>query len=96
MHTHSFFYISGFLSETSGNYTSSFCLAGTTVVLSALLMIYPIIYHRRRERDHLDVNVNLVGDKKIDNNVLVRDNLSTENKVVIRFDTEKPLLEENT
>ena len=63
----SYFYIhvSGFLSETSGSYTSSFVLGGVAMVTASALMIYPIIYHRRRERLHLDTKNDLIIEKKI-------------------------------
>ena len=58
-------YISGFLSETSGSYTSSFVLSGFALVAASALMIYPIIYHRRRERMNVDTKHDLIVEKTV-------------------------------
>ena len=62
---HFYIHVSGFLSETSGSYTSSFVLGGVAMVTASALMIYPIIYHRRRERLHLDTKNDLIIEKTI-------------------------------
>ena len=60
------FSLLGFLSETSGNYTTSFILSGVTMVMASVLMVYPIMYHRRKERAHLDIDMNLVCEKTVE------------------------------
>ena len=35
------------------------------MVMASVLMVYPIIYHRRKERAHLDIDMNLVCEKKV-------------------------------
>ena len=85
--------LSGFLAETSGNYTTSFVLAGVTMVMASALMIYPVIYHRRQESKHLDVNVNLVCEKNIENVNCKTVNIFREKEVSIIHEKAQPLLD---
>ena len=36
------------------------------MVMASVLMVYPILYHRRKERAHLDIDMNLVCEKKVE------------------------------
>ena len=66
------------------------------MVASSAMMIYPIIYHRRQERAHLDVNVNLVSEKIITSNAKTSAKLPMENKMILVSETKEPLLSEIT
>ena len=78
---------SGFLSETSGNYTSSFVLAGVAMVSASVILVYPIIYHRRQERSLKGLKTAFVGEK-----IIVNNNCDSDEKCI---ETKVPLISEN-
>lgn len=79
--------VAGFLSETSGNYTSSFVLAGVAMVSASVILVYPIIYHRRQERSLKGLKTAFVGEK-----IIVNNNCDSDEKCI---ETKVPLISEN-